>query len=567
MKTSWRNLSYRWKIIVPILIMGVFLAGMVYVFGVRMATNNVVETSIIRARTLSTQALALRHYYTENIVDTAKKNGLDITHDYTEQQKAIPLPATMTHELNSLFSEKADYEMRLYSNFPFPFRKGGGVHDEFQEKALQTLVKDPKSQFWKVEDYQGEKTLRFASADVMVAQTCVDCHNSHPQSPKTDWAIGDVRGILEVNLPLGKTLAAFFHDAKKGAIFVGVCMLVVIGIVTLMLDYLITIPLNEASAVGRRIAGGDLTTKIDVTRGDESGRILSTIGDMTAKLNTLISQVQGSSALVSTSSAVLSGEVKQLESVVAEQAASASEIAATSTEISKTSDQLVETMGELSSMSRDTAESANSSRAHLDHLESTLDKMAKSSAAISSGLYAINERAATITTIVKTITKVADQTNLISFNAGIESAKSGEQGRRFGVIAKEIRVLADQSAEASQDVKQMIEEMQTAVQEGVTSIEDFFEDIQRGIEDAHTVRTRLEEIIEKVQTLAPRFDTVSTGVETQSQGAGLINQSINELSDGAKEIANSLHQTNHSIEELTKVSQRLQEEISHFKVT
>ena len=566
MKKSWWDLSYRWKITIPILVFGVILSWMVYVLGVHNAKKSVINTAVTQARTISMQIRELRKYYTENVVKSAQHKGLNVTHDYSGKPGSIPLPATMVHELNSLFSETMEYDIRLYSNFPFPFREDGGIQDKFGEEALHTLTSNPDTAFWKIAEYNGKTTLRYASADRMIAQTCVDCHNSHGLSPKTDWKIGDVRGILEVALPMDKAFATFHHDAKKSSILVSICILAMIIFLSFLLHYFIVAPLNKITVVGRKIANGDLTTKVSRISADESGLILGTINDMTEKLNALIRQLQGSSALVSTSSALLSEEAKQLESVVAEQAASANQIAATSTEISKTSDHLVETMSDVSSMSRDTAESANSSQIHLDQLESTLDNMAKASSVMSSRLYAINERATKITTVIKTISKVADQTNLISFNAGIESAKSGEQGRRFGVIAKEIRQLADQSAQASQDVKQMIEQMQQSVNEGITSMEDFFDEIQQGVTDSNTIRSRLENIIEKVQTLAPRFEAVSTGVETQSQGARLIQQSIHELSDGAKEISNSLHQTNRSIEELTKVSNRLRQEIVHFKV-
>ena len=566
MKNSWWKLGYRGKVTIPIIIIGAVLVAINYSLDVRNAEKEVIETSLAQGRIISAQISELRRYYTQNVVDPVQKSGLKATHNHGAKVGEIPLPATMVHELNSIFSKKAGYEIRLYSNFPFPFRKDGGARDNFEKEALRVLAKKKDQQFWRIEDYEGVTTLRYATPDVMSAKACVDCHNTHPLSPKTNWQLGDVRGILEVNLALDKTLAAFHHDAQKSSIFVGAFILAMVVSISLFLHHFVIRPLNDVVVIGKRIADGDLVTQVQTTSKDESGRILSTMSNMAVKLNTLIGQVLRSSALVNTSSAMLSAETKQLESVVSEQAATANEIATTSTEIAKTSDQLVETMGELVSMSRDTAASAKGSHVHLDQLESTLGKMAGASAVVSSRLYVINERASKITTVVKTMSKVADLTNLISFNAGIESAKSGEQGRRFGVIAKEIRQLADQSAQAAHDVKQMIEETQTAVSEGVNSTEAFFEEIQRSVQDASNIRAQLEEILESVQTLAPRFETICTGVETQSQGARLINQSITELSQGVQEIVESLHQTNCSIQELTKVSQRLKDETSYFKV-
>ena len=566
MKRIWSDLSCRWKITIPILVLGVVLTVTIYRLKTRHATNEVIESAVAQARIISMQIRELRGYYTNNVISVAENNGLAITHDYAGKKEAIPLPATMVHELNSVFTKKADYEIRLYSNLPFPFRTDGGVRDDFGKQAIHYLTKNPEEQFWEVEEYNGKSTLRYTTPDRMVSQTCVECHNSHPQSPKTDWKLGDVRGVLEVNIPLNKGLESYHGEAAKSTILIGSFMLVIVVTVSFLLHHFVIRRLNEAAVAGGKIADGDLTARVHSVSNDESGRILSTIGNMTEKLNELIGRVQRSSTNVNNSTAQLSAEAKQLESVVAEQAASANEIAATTTEISKTSDNLVKTMEEVSSMSSETAESAVSGEDYLHELEVTLNKMGSAAATISSKLSVISERTSKITAVMKTMTTVAEQTNLISFNAGIESAKSGEHGRRFSIIAKEIRQLADQSAKASQDIRQIIAEMQGAVSEGVASIDDFVNEVQKGIGDASNIRDRLEEIIEKVQTVAPQFETVSNGMETQSQGARLIQESVADLSKGAQQIAKSLHETNRSIEELTQVSSRLQTDISHFKL-
>ena len=105
-------------------------------------------------------------------------------------------------------------QVRLYSDYPFPWRKDSGPKDEFEREALQYLKQHPDQPFIRFEDFRGLPSLRYATADRLRA-SCVGCHNSHPESPKTDWKEGDVRGVLEVIRPLD-VIVAQTHEGLRG---------------------------------------------------------------------------------------------------------------------------------------------------------------------------------------------------------------------------------------------------------------------------------------------------------------------------------------------------------------
>ena len=86
---------------------------------------------------------AMRAYYTKNVVERERQQGITVTHDFEDKAAAIPLPATMVHQMNVALTEKAGYTLHLYSAFPFPFRKGGGPRDAFEQEALQFLAAHP----------------------------------------------------------------------------------------------------------------------------------------------------------------------------------------------------------------------------------------------------------------------------------------------------------------------------------------------------------------------------------------------------------------------------------------
>lgn len=145
-----------------------------------------------------------RNFYTQELVPRAVKGGVEITHDYKSRDDALPLPATLTLDLGHYLSKvDGGTQVTLYSDLPFPWRQAERQLDDFQRQALQHLKVNPDQPFVREEMLNGERVLRFAQADRMLPR-CVACHNSYPGSPFTEWKNGDVRGALEVVLPVSQ---------------------------------------------------------------------------------------------------------------------------------------------------------------------------------------------------------------------------------------------------------------------------------------------------------------------------------------------------------------------------
>lgn len=176
--------------------------------------NNLLKSAAIESAALYGKALGeFRTLYTSEVVARVRKQGIEVTHDYKKNDLAIPLPATLSLELGSrIGSLQGGAESFLYSPYPFPWRREtGGLRDQFRVDAWSHLLQDPHAPFYRFEIYQGKLVLRYATADLM-RQSCVSCHNSHPDSPKTDWKVGDLRGVLEIIYPL----QAVASEAKSG---------------------------------------------------------------------------------------------------------------------------------------------------------------------------------------------------------------------------------------------------------------------------------------------------------------------------------------------------------------
>ena len=160
------------------------------------------------AQTHAASVTQFRNFYTQELVPRAAQGGMEITHDYKSRDRALPLPATLTIDLGHYLSKvDGGTQVRLYSDQPFPWRVAERSLDDFQMQALEHLKARPNEPFFREEMLNGSRVLRYAQADRMLA-TCVACHNSYPGSPRTNWNVGDVRGALEIVLPVSQWQSA-----------------------------------------------------------------------------------------------------------------------------------------------------------------------------------------------------------------------------------------------------------------------------------------------------------------------------------------------------------------------
>jgi|GEM_PF-1689903 len=165
-----------------------------------------------QAQDLNAVITGVRGYYSTNVVGRvlASPGSTKVVHNYAEIPGAIPIPATLSLELGRVVSEhQANIAYRFVSDVPF---RGRAPHqlDEFEAGALNSLREDPKQELVRVTRTMLSDQVRLITPVIMTA-ACVKCHNSHPDSLKRDWKVGDVRGIQEViiNQPIARNLLGF----------------------------------------------------------------------------------------------------------------------------------------------------------------------------------------------------------------------------------------------------------------------------------------------------------------------------------------------------------------------
>jgi PAS domain S-box-containing protein len=165
-------------------------------------------TALDDAENFARSVTQFRNFYSAEIVPRASASGMEITHGYRHVPNALPLPATFTLDFGAfLAAQQGGTSVRLFSELPFPWRLAEReALDDFQRAALAYLRARPDESFHRVELIDGARVLRYAVADRLL-DSCVACHNSYPGSPKVDWRVGDVRGVLEVRRPIAASEA------------------------------------------------------------------------------------------------------------------------------------------------------------------------------------------------------------------------------------------------------------------------------------------------------------------------------------------------------------------------
>ncbi len=149
----------------------------------------------------------VRQVYTSEVVERLKKLDIEATHEYVTDDRAVPLPATLAMQIGEGVGRDRDGSyIRLFSAYPFPNRRER-VLDDFEKEAILRMQVSPGEKFYRFETFEGRPSFRMAFPDRM-KKACVECHNSHPQSPKKDWKVDEVRGVLEVIRPVGNEVAA-----------------------------------------------------------------------------------------------------------------------------------------------------------------------------------------------------------------------------------------------------------------------------------------------------------------------------------------------------------------------
>ncbi|MCT6923747.1 methyl-accepting chemotaxis protein [Metasolibacillus sp.] len=388
----------------------------------------------------------------------------------------------------------------------------------------------------------------------------------------TGWKILGTMFTAEATKAASKTLTAII-------VIVAIAVIVGGGFVLLMIRSIVS-PIKELQENALKISEGDLTTHIDIHTKDEIGQLAEAFVSMKLSLKELLQQLEQSVQQVQSSAQNLA--TNTAENIAAsEQVTDAMQEVASSTErqttgieqnaisIEEVAKGIVEVtdstmqVSDLSGHAMQLAdEGGQSVQQTVQQMKSIHTSVVQSDETINS-LYA---RTKEIGSILEIITAISDQTNLLALNAAIEAARAGEHGKGFAVVADEVRKLAEQSLQSTNQISELIAAIQQDTAQSVQSMSRATSDVEHGLQLTAQASDKFASIVESLQEIAPKIEGISAASEEISAVVEEVSATALELSDHAKsnaaaseEVAASTEQTLASMHEMAAAANKLQE--------
>ncbi len=390
---------------------------------------------------------------------------------------------------------------------------------------------------------------------------------SHPRAkwlvfdyiPEFDWIVASSAYEDEFYAPL-KTLRNILIVTILGT-------LVLMVPLTLFVTSRILNPLTRASEAAHSLARFDLSVQVKAEGKDETGRLLESVRLMIESLRQIISNIAETGRKVDSSAERISETMSDQAAVSIEQSAAVSEISSTMEEFSATSAQIAENANSVTRIADQTLKSAKEGVNSIEDVMRKMDRINGDNQNNTREITALSAKTDEITKIMGLINNIADQTRLIAFNASIEAAGAGEKGRRFGVVASEIRRLADSVTESTDEIEARISEIREAVNRMVIASEVSTKGIREGTElFTHTVE-RLNEILDGAQSTTDAARQISLSTQQQKSATEQIVVSLRDIAKGAGQTSSAITHISEVSRDLKHLSEELQTMISRFTLS
>jgi|GEM_PF-1070677 methyl-accepting chemotaxis protein len=515
------------KIMVPLLVAGVLLIGAPIPLLGSFQGAVLQLAGLNTAKSMAQQIATMRRFYTQEVVSRAKKAGMGISYDFAQRDNTLPLPATMVRSFGEQVArEHPGTVVRLYSRYPFPFRKATERYDDFETQAIAFLERNPQQDFSRIEAINGRLSVRYAIADVM-QPSCVACHNSHPLSPKRDWKVGDVRGVVEVVAPIealsGGLSGAAAENGRRLMLTMSVITLVSLGALFLLIRRSVLKPIDELRAASETLAMGDTTATLTIRSSDE-------LGDVANSLRRLIDYMRGVSSVAE---AMSQGKLDQTVEPKGDR-----------DQLSHSLSRMIGTWKGVIRRMRQVSEHLQSGTEQLSGLSGQLSRSSSEQAASTEETAAaIGQMSANLQSIDANARVLNDRTTTLNGQANEMGATISETSTAIAMLAGKIQQVAQrttQAYEASAQASAVADDGDAIVREtlgGMRAIAEAMTSIRQSIDVLDRRSGEIGEIVEVIEDIADQTNLLALNAAIEAARAGEAGRGFAVVAEEVRKLA------------------------------
>ncbi|CZT31310.1 Methyl-accepting chemotaxis protein McpS [Pseudomonas cerasi] len=324
----------------------------------------------------------------------------------------------------------------------------------------------------------------------------------------------------------------------------------------------ITVPLQQTLGAAARIAQGDLSRDISVTRRDEMGQLQRSMQTMTISLRELVGGISEGVSQIASAAEQLSAVTRQTCIGVTSQKDETDQVATAMNEMAATA----RNAQEASQAAAQADQQARSGDEVVGQAISQIEQLAREVLNSTQSMSALKQESNKIVGVLDVIKSVSQQTNLLALNAAIEAARAGEAGRGFAVVADEVRGLAQRTQKSTEEIEELIAALQTGTQQVATTLDNSRTLTDNTVELSRRAGGALEQITRTVATIQHMNEQIATASEEQSVVAEQINRNVISVRDISEQTAAASEQTATSSVELARLGTHLQALVGRFRV-
>ncbi|MGC7839586.1 HAMP domain-containing methyl-accepting chemotaxis protein [Pseudomonas wayambapalatensis] len=358
------------------------------------------------------------------------------------------------------------------------------------------------------------------------------------------------------------------ESAEARALQIGATLLaLLIGVLAaVIITRQITRPLRETLAVVEKIAGGDLTHNLQVTRRDELGVLQQGIARMGTTLRDLISGIRDGVTQIASAAEELSAVTEQTSAGANSQKVETDQVATAMHEMAATVQEVARNAEQASLAATNADGEARAGDKVVGEAINQIERLAAEVNRSTEAMNLLQQESQKIGSVMDVIKSVAEQTNLLALNAAIEAARAGEAGRGFAVVADEVRGLAQRTQKSTEEIEELVASLQNGTQQVANAMLGSRTLTDSSVELARKAGASLENITSTVSGIQSMNQQIAAAAEQQSAVAEEISRSILSVRDVSEQTAAASDETAASSVELARLGGQLQTLVSHFRV-